>query len=60
MEIGIFNETNEDLEKELNSLQELLEDFCKREHLNNVIFNIIVVDKDTIHSINNNIFRICI
>lgn len=52
MEIGIFNETNEDLEKELNSLQELLEDFCKREHLNNVIFNIIVVDKDTIHSIN--------
>lgn len=52
MEIGIFNETNEDLEKELNSLQELLEDFCKREHLDNVIFNIIVVDKDTIHSIN--------
>lgn len=53
MEIGIFNETNADLEEELNSLQKLLEDFCKREHLDNVIFNIIVVDKNTIHNINN-------
>ena len=30
MEIGIFNETNEDLEKELNELKNMISDYCKR------------------------------
>lgn len=52
MEIGIFNETNEKLDVELNELKKLLEDFCKREKLNTVVFNIIIVDEDKIHEIN--------
>ena len=54
MEVEIFNETEEKLEKELNELKELLEDFCKREELNNVIFNIIIVNEDKIQEINKN------
>ena len=52
MEIEIFNETEEDLSTDLINLKELLSDFCKRENLNNVIFNIIIVDEDKIHEIN--------
>ena len=36
MEIGIFNETDEHLDKDIEKLHSLLEDFCKRENLNNV------------------------
>ena len=39
MEIGIFNQTNEKLDKELDELKDMLSDFCKREGLGNVIFN---------------------
>ncbi len=52
MEIEIFNQTNEDLEEELSFLKTILLDFCKREKLDNVIFNIIIVDEEKIHSIN--------
>ena len=52
MEIGIFNQTNEKLDKELDELQDMLSDFCKREDLGNVIFNIIIIDNPTIHKIN--------
>ena len=52
MEIGIFNQTNEKLDKELDELKEMLSDFCKREGLGNVIFNIIIIDNPTIHKIN--------
>lgn len=52
MEIEIFNETEEDLSTDLINLKKLLSDFCKRENLNNVIFNIIIVDEDKIHEIN--------
>ena len=52
MEIGIFNQTNEKLDKELDELKDMLSDFCKREGLGNVIFNIIIIDNPTIHKIN--------
>lgn len=52
MEIGIFNQTNEKLDKELDELKDMLSDFCKREDLGNVIFNIIIIDNPTIHKIN--------
>ena len=52
MEIEVFNQTSEDLEEELSFLKTMLLDFCKREKLDNVIFNIIIVDEEKIHSIN--------
>ena len=52
MEIGIFNQTDEKLDKELDELKNMLSDFCKREDLGNVIFNIIIIDNPTIHKIN--------
>lgn len=52
MEIGIFNQTGEKLDKELDELKDMLSDFCKREDLGNVIFNIIIIDNPTIHKIN--------
>lgn len=52
MEIGIFNQINEKLDKELDELKDMLSDFCKREDLGNVIFNIIIIDNPTIHKIN--------
>ena len=52
MEIGVFNQTSEDLDEELSFLKTMLLDFCKREKLDNVIFNIIIVDEEKIHSIN--------
>lgn len=52
MNIEIFNETDEVLEKELNELKDMLSDYCIREKLDNVIFNIIIVDKAKIKEIN--------
>lgn len=52
MEIRIFNQTNEKVDKELDELKDMLSDFCKREDLGNVIFNIIIIDNPTIHKIN--------
>ena len=51
MEIEVFNETNEDI-KELIELNEFLINVCKREKLDNVIFNVIIVDNEKIHEIN--------
>ena len=52
MEIGIFNQTDEKLDRELDELKDMLSNFCKREGLGNVIFNIIIIDNPTIHKIN--------
>lgn len=48
----IFNETEKELTKEMDKLYELLEYALKREKLENVEFNIIFVDSNTIHEIN--------
>ena len=52
MEIGIFNKTNVKLSKEISELKKVLIDFCKREKLDNVEFNIIIVNEEEIHAIN--------
>lgn len=48
----IFNETELDLTNEMDKLYKLLEFTLKREKLENVEFNVIFVDNDTIHEIN--------
>ena len=48
----IFNETSYDLDSEIKDLYKLLEFALKREKLDNVEFNVIFVDSDTIHDIN--------
>lgn len=50
----IFNETNEDVKKEIKTIKKLLKYGIKKEKLKNVEFNIIFVDIDKIHDINKN------
>jgi len=52
MEIGIFNETKEDLEKELSELEKLLTKVAEDEKLNNIIYNIIIVNNEKIRELN--------
>ena len=52
MEIEIFNETNEDLEKELEELKTLLINVSKDEGLDNILFNVIIIDNDRIRVLN--------
>ena len=49
--IGIFNETKEEV-KELETVLKLLHYATKQENLENVEFNVILVDNDKIHEIN--------
>ena len=51
MNVEIFNETNEEME-ELESLPGLIEHAIKYEKLDNVIFNVILVDEEKIHELN--------
>lgn len=51
--VEIFNETNVDLE-ELKSLNGLIEYAIKYENVNNVVFNVILVDKEKIRELNKN------
>lgn len=48
----IFNETSYELDNEIKDLYKLLEFALKGEKLDNVEFNVIFVDSDTIHNIN--------
>ena len=48
----IFNETEKELTKEMDKLYQLLEFTLKREHLENLEFNIMFVDSNTIHEMN--------
>ena len=48
----IFNETNINLEEEIKKIYELLEFTLKREKLDNVEFNVILVDSNKIQEIN--------
>lgn len=49
--IGIFNETKEEI-KELEVIKELLEFSVTKENLDNVEFNVIIVDNEKIHELN--------
>jgi len=52
MNIEVFNETSESLEKELNELKGLLSNICKDESLGDGEFNIIIVDNKKIQELN--------
>ena len=52
MNIEVFNETEENLEKEVNELKNLLENICKDESLGDGEFNIIIVDNKKIQELN--------
>ena len=52
MEIEIFNETEENLDKELGELKELLVNVAKDEGLENILFNVIIIDNSRIREIN--------
>ena len=52
MEIGIFNNSGENLEKELDELKKFLENVCQDEKLVSGEFNIIIVDNEEIRKIN--------
>lgn len=52
MEIEVFNQTDEDLEKELSELKDFLYKVAKDEKLDNIIYNVIMVDNKKIHEIN--------
>lgn len=51
MNVEIFNETDKEL-KELEILPKLIDYAIKSEKLDNVIFNVIIVDEEKIHELN--------
>ena len=50
-ELEIFNQTDEEI-KELDLLKKVLEHAIEKEKLENVIFNVIIVDNNYIHELN--------
>lgn len=53
MELEIFNQTEEEI-KELETVRKVLEYACSKEKLGKVCFNVIIVDNNYIHELNNN------
>lgn len=54
MNIEVANQTEENLDRELKELKELLENVCKDEKLGDGEFNVIIVTSDFIHELNKN------
>ena len=52
MEIGIFNQTNDDLTSELKKVHEVLIHGLKKINIDEAVFNIIIVDNPYIHQLN--------
>ena len=52
-EVGIFNQSGREI-KELDVVEEVINGALKKENLNNVSFNLIIVDNDYIHELNKN------
>jgi len=50
----VFNETNDDLKKEIKIIKKLLKYGISKERLRNVEFNVIFTDNERIHEINKN------
>lgn len=50
-ELEIFNQTDKDI-PELETVKKVLEYAIKKEHLDHVIFNVIIVDNPYIHELN--------
>ncbi len=53
MQIGVFNQTSYDLQKELEELKKLLENVSEDEKLGNGEFNVIIVGNEEIKDLNN-------
>lgn len=54
MNIEVANQTEENLDRELKELKELLENVCKDEKIGDGEFNVIIVTSDFIHELNKN------
>ena len=54
MKIGLFNETNENLDEEFKILKKVLKKGLKKLNINICEFNIIIVNNDYIHELNKN------
>ncbi len=52
MEIDIFNETDEDIKKELEIVHNVLVHGLEKLKINEAIFNVIIVNNDYIHKLN--------
>ena len=52
MEIGLFNETNKNLDDELKLINDVLLHGLKKLNIDNVEFNVIIVDNEYIHKLN--------
>ena len=52
MEIDIYNETNEKLDKELETVHNVLIHGLKKLKIDEAIFNVIIVDNEYIHKLN--------
>ena len=52
MKIGIFNETEEDLDDYLKTVKKVLKIGLKMHNINKVEFNVIIVNNDYIHELN--------
>lgn len=52
MEIGLFNETEKNLDSELEIIRSVLEHGLKKLKIDKVEFNVIIVDNDYIHKLN--------
>ena len=52
MEIGLFNQTNEELKKELKTVYNVLCHGLKKLNIDEAVFNVIIVDNDYIHKLN--------
>ena len=52
MEIDIYNETDEKIEKEIKIVHEVLVHGLKKLKIDEAIFNVIIVDNDYIHKLN--------
>lgn len=52
MEIEIFNETNEDVKKELEIVHDVLIHGLEKLKIDEAIFNVIIVDNEYIHKLN--------
>ena len=52
MEIGLFNQTNENIKKELKVVYEVLVHGLSKLKIDEAIFNVIIVDNEYIHKLN--------
>jgi len=52
MEIGLFNETNRNLDEELKIINDVLLHGLRKLNIDNVEFNVIIVDNEYIHRLN--------